>query len=142
MRRNVSAEALAMREDQQMRGFGAAQNPIAGWAYPVLFLWHMPLPGFPTQWSLRDITTSWANRIRYGSGESWGTSAAKFAREKKEDIYRFVTPWNEDNNVFCKKCGHSGPKNGYCPHCSGKREWLFGESGRWDQIRRRWKEAA
>ncbi|MFH1222242.1 MAG: hypothetical protein V1492_04105 [Candidatus Micrarchaeota archaeon] len=105
VRRTVSAEALALRNDQEMRGFGVSQNTIYGWFNPILFAWHMPLPAMPSSITPREFVTRYANKEKYGQSESWSHRVENIAKDVYDSAGRAATPWKGSMVVSCPKCG-------------------------------------
>ena len=104
-RRTVSAEALGIRMDQEARGFGVSQNPIYGFFNPLLFAWHLPIPGVPASMSMRDKVTNWAAKRKYGYGQSFGSRVSETAKDLADGAWRAATPWKGNSVVACPKCG-------------------------------------
>jgi hypothetical protein len=43
IKREVGAPALALKREEELRGYSPLANPIHAWWNPVLFLWHLPI---------------------------------------------------------------------------------------------------
>lgn len=114
VRRTVSAEALAMKYEQESQRFGIMQNPVYGWFNPVLFAWHLPLPFWPSSMTFRDAATRYAARRKYGHEEPWSARVAQAAEDLASGIYRAATPWKGSMVVYCPKCGRSGYRGSMC----------------------------
>jgi hypothetical protein len=57
-RRQVAIEAHSIRRHQEMYMFGAMKNPVLGYSNPLAFLWHIPIPLWPQQFTPRDIVSN------------------------------------------------------------------------------------
>jgi len=113
-RRTVSAEALGIRMDQEARGFGVSQNPIYGFFNPLLFAWHLPIPGVPTSMSMRDKVTNWAAKRKYGYGQSFSSKVSETAKDLADGAWRAATPWKGNSVVACPKCGRFSHRGTVC----------------------------
>jgi hypothetical protein len=117
MRRTVSAEALAIRRDQEMRGFGILQNSLFGWASPLGFLWHNPaVPGM----SPRDSISKMVARSKTGQGGSWLDGVRNLGTNLKTGTSRLVQPHKTAMVVYCPKCGMSNYRGSRCKNPSCK----------------------
>ncbi|MEW6748975.1 MAG: hypothetical protein AB1295_04680 [Candidatus Micrarchaeota archaeon] len=118
-RRTVSAEALAIKRDQEIRGFGIMQNSLFGWANPVAFLWHMPVPGFPQSLSPKEIVARRVARAKQGHGQSFGDAMRGMAESMGNGASRFFQPNKMSMVVYCPKCGMSNYRGSICknPSC-------------------------
>ncbi|MBU0531958.1 hypothetical protein KKB44_00525 [Candidatus Micrarchaeota archaeon] len=114
VRRTVSAEALAMRRDQELRGFGAMQNPLFGWANPIAFLWHMPVPLYPTSLTPRDIVSNYVRRAKHGGGGSYADGLTGVANDLAKGTSKLVQPHRIHMVVYCPKCSRSGYRGSRC----------------------------
>jgi hypothetical protein len=117
VRRTVSAEALAIRRDQEIRGFGVLQNSLFGWANPVAFLWHMPVPGMPSSLTPKDVVAKWVARSKHGHGGTFGDGVKRMAQDAAQGASRFVQPHKISMIVYCAKCGCSGYRGSACKAC-------------------------
>jgi|GEM_PF-1234816 len=118
VRRTVAAEALAMKYDQEIRGFGVLQNAVYGWFNPLLFAWHTPLPLWPTSWTIRDVATRFAARRHGYEQEPWSARVEQLAADLGAAAYRAATPWKGTSVVYCPKCGRPGYRGTVCRSCS------------------------
>ncbi|HSB46634.1 MAG TPA: hypothetical protein VLD37_01370 [Candidatus Bilamarchaeum sp.] len=118
VRRTVSAEALAIRRDQEIRGFGVLQNSLFGWANPVSFLWHMPVPGMPSSLTPKDIVANWVRRSKHGGGGgTFGDGVKRMAEDAAQGTSRFMQPHRISMIVYCPRCGTSGYRGSACKAC-------------------------
>jgi hypothetical protein len=113
-RRTVSAEALAIRRDQELRGFGAMQNPLMGWANPLAFVWHMPVPLYPTSATPRDIISSYVRRSKQGGGRSFGDSVSAMGQNISRGTKKMMQPHRMHMIVYCPRCSRSGFRGSRC----------------------------
>lgn len=119
-RRTVSAEALAIRRDQELRGFGVLQNSLFGWANPVAFLWHMPMPIFPQSLTPKDIVSKYVSRSKYGHGEGFGAGVRRVAEDLARGTSRIMQPHRISMIVYCPRCGMSNYRGSVCKNLSCK----------------------
>lgn len=118
VRRTVSAEALAIRRDQEIRGFGVLQNSLFGWANPIAFLWHMPVPFAPSSLTPKDVVANWVRRSKHGGGGgNFGDGMRRMAEDMGQGASRFMQPHNIAKIGYCGKCGMSGYKGTACRAC-------------------------
>ncbi len=113
-RRTVSAEALSLRRDQELRGFGAMQNPLYGWANPLAFLWHAPVPLFPQSLTPKDIIGNAVKKHKHGHGGSWEQSVANAGTGVARGTKRLLQPHLIARQVYCPKCGRGGLRGATC----------------------------
>lgn len=118
VRRTVSAEALALRRDQELRGFGIMQNPIMGWANPLAFAYHMPVPVWPTGATPRDIISGYVRRSKEGRGGSFSDSLRGVAQGISSGTKRLMQPHKLSMTVYCQKCSKAGFRGSRCA-CGG-----------------------
>jgi hypothetical protein len=111
-RRTVSAEALAIRRDQELRGFGAMANPLMGWANPIAFMWHMPVPLWPTSITPRDMASKFVARSKGVGGYGGGISG--MARSAVTGSKRVFQPHLTHMVVDCPKCSRRSPRGNRC----------------------------
>jgi hypothetical protein len=123
-RRTVSAEALALRRDQELRAFGMMANPIIGWANPISFLWHMPVPLFPQSLTPKEIAAKYVARSKHGYGESFGAGMKKMAEDMTQSAAKFFQPHKIVNIVYCPKCGMSNVRGSACKN-QGCRQAMY-----------------
>ena len=118
-RRTISAEALAARREGELRNFGIMSNPIYGWASPLTFLLHLPLPFMPPSWTPKDIMSKWAMRAKGGHGQPFTESMRSFAERSAAGINRFFRPDMRDRMISCPKCGIMNQRGVRCknPTC-------------------------
>ncbi|MFN7991070.1 MAG: hypothetical protein U0R44_02825, partial [Candidatus Micrarchaeia archaeon] len=118
VRRTVSAEALAIRRDQEMRGFGVLQNSLFGWANPIAFLWHMPVPFTPQSLTPKDIVAKWVGRSKHGYGGNFGDGVRRMAEDLSQGTSKLVQPHKISMIVYCPKCGMSNYRGSRCKNMS------------------------
>ena len=116
-RRTVSAESLAIRRDQELRGFGILQNSLFGWANPVAFLWHMPLPGVPQSATPKDMVAKYVARHKFGQGGTFGDSMRRVGESISQGATRLTQPQNTHRVVWCPRCSTSGYRGSTCKNC-------------------------
>jgi len=118
-RRTISAEALAAKREGELRNFGILSNPIYGWASPLTFLMHLPLPFMPPSWTPKDIMSKWAMRAKGGHAPSFTENMRSFAERSSAGITRFFQPGMRDRLVSCPKCGIMNTRGVRCknPTC-------------------------
>jgi len=113
-RRTASAEALHIRRGQELRGFGASQNSMFGWASPAMFLWHFPAPGTHA-FGLRNITSSLVQFVKSGGRRgSYMDRLGEMADHVGESLGRAARPWKTSNVVYCPNCGKAGYRGASC----------------------------
>ncbi|MBD3209934.1 hypothetical protein GF318_00980 [Candidatus Micrarchaeota archaeon] len=113
-RRTVSAEALALRRDQELRGFGAMQNPLMGWANPIAFMWHMPVPLYPTSLTPRDMVSNYVRRAKEGRRGGYGQGLKSTARSLGRGTSRLMQPHKLHMVVYCPRCSRAGVRGSRC----------------------------
>lgn len=119
-RRTVSAEALAMRRDQELRGFGVLANSLFGWANPLGFIWHAPVPLMPQSLTPKEIVTKYVARSKHGyGGGGFGDSMRSMAEGMGKGVSRLVQPHKMSMVVYCPRCGTSNYRGSACknPSC-------------------------
>jgi hypothetical protein len=114
VRRTVSAEALAIRRDQELRGFGVMQNPLYGWANPIAFMWHMPVPLYPTSATPRDIISKWVGRSKGYGGEGFSDSMRRVSESMGRGTKRFFQPHMVHRIVYCPRCYAANYRGSRC----------------------------
>lgn len=119
MNRNVAAEALGIRRQQELMHFGVWQNALYGWANPLAFAYHMPLPFYPPSLSPKEIATSVARRAKMKDpGRKWGAAVGDMFRSSADASLRFMQPWKGASVAYCPKCHKGGYKGSKCS-CGG-----------------------
>lgn len=116
-RRTVSAEVLAMTRERELRGFGITQNPLFGWASPVGFAWHMPVPFYPQSATLKDITAGMVRRAKHpeaGGGGGWEAAVNRVGQSISTGTKKFFSPGALQRQCHCGRCGRSGMRGGTC----------------------------
>jgi hypothetical protein len=116
-RRTVSAETLAIQRDRELRGFGILQNSLFGWANPVAFLWHMPLPIFPQSATPKDMIAKAVARHKYGHGATFGDSMRRVGESIYQGATRLTQPQNTHRVARCPRCSTSGYRGSVCKNC-------------------------
>ena len=119
-RRTVSAEALAIRRDQELRSFGVLQNSLFGWASPIGFAWHVPVPGFPQGLSPKDQVTKYMARSKTGHGGSFSDGIKRMAEGISQGTSRMLQPHKMAMVVYCPKCGTPNYRGSSCKNTSCK----------------------
>ena len=120
IRRTVSAEALAIRREQELMGFTMWRNSLFTFFNPPLAVWHMGFPLFPQKLSPKELVTSAANRLKRGyGGGSLTESAGRGVSATYDAFTAAMTPWNAARTRYCRRCGKSG-QPGICS-CGGLR---------------------
>jgi hypothetical protein len=120
MNRNVSAEALAIRRQQELISFGVWQNSLYGWANPLAFAYHMPLPLVPPSMSPKEIATSAMRRAKMKDPGRRGSAAVGDTfRDAGQATLRFMQPWKGASVAFCPVCHKPGYKGARCS-CGGR----------------------
>ncbi len=117
-RRTIRAEALAMKREEELRGYGLSQNPLYGWASPLTFAYHLPLPFIPPSFAPRSMIANAASSYKYG-GRSFMQSLAELKRKTGGALSRFAQPWRGANVAYCPICHTPGYHGGNCknPQC-------------------------
>jgi len=119
MNRTVSAEALAIRRQQELMHFGVWQNALYGWANPLSFAYHMPLPFYPPSLSPKELMTGAARRAKMKDpGRKWGAAVGDMFRSSADASLRFMQPWKGSAVAYCPKCHRGGYKGSKCS-CGG-----------------------
>jgi hypothetical protein len=114
-RRTVGAEALAMRREQELRGFGVMQNPLFGWANPLAFIWHTPVPLFPQSASPKDIVSKMVAKHKHGGGGgSWAASVGNVGESLARGTKNLMRPDLISRQVWCPRCSRSGMRGARC----------------------------
>ncbi len=114
-RRTVAGEALAMRREQELRGFGVMQNPLFGWANPLAFIWHTPVPLFPQSASPKDIVSNMVRKAKHGGGGgSWGASVSNVGESLARGTKKLMRPDQIGRQVWCPRCSRSGMRGARC----------------------------
>jgi len=121
LNRTVSAEALAIRRQQELAGFGISQNSLYTWFSPVTFPWHMGIPGFPSALSGKEIIYGAVNRFRPGyHGGNIGETVSNGMKKVGMGMQRAFSPSMAAMQKFCAKCGSSSFSPGVCKGCGAR----------------------
>ncbi|MFH0737692.1 MAG: hypothetical protein V1827_03325 [Candidatus Micrarchaeota archaeon] len=120
VRRTVSAEALAIRRDQELRGFGMMANPLWGWANPLMFAWHAPVPFMPSWLTPKEQVAKWKTRSIQGGGGSFGDSIQHLGERLGRGVSNAMQPHKISMVVYCPKCGMSNYRGSHCKNPSCK----------------------
>jgi hypothetical protein len=116
IRRTVSAEALAIKRQQELMGFGISQNPLYSWFNPVLFAYHMGIPGYPTALSPKELINSAVNTYRRGGAGNLAQSVKSSVRNMGDALNRAFHPGKASMTKYCR-CGKPGFSPGTCGSC-------------------------
>ncbi len=117
-RRTVAAEALAIKRQQELMGFGVLQNPLYTWFNPVLFAYHMGVPGYPNSMSPKELIGNFINKWRRGgSSGNLEQSAKSLMRNTADGMVRAFSPQMASLQKFCP-CGQPGISGCACRKCS------------------------
>lgn len=115
VKRQVAAEALALRREHELRGFGMLQNPIYGWFNPALFIWHNPI--LP-QLSPKELVAGAAQRIRQGGVRGqWAQMFRDYSERGWQSLKRGMMSWMTDRIVYCPICQTAGYRGQVCKRC-------------------------
>ncbi|MDD5340316.1 MAG: hypothetical protein PHV13_03630 [Candidatus ainarchaeum sp.] len=119
VRRTVSAEALAIRRDQELRSFGIMQNPLYGWASPIAALWHMPIPGTPSALTPKDWVANWVNKSKTGGGQTFSQRMQSMADGVGKFLTKVSQPGQLSRVVYCPRCQMPNIRGSNCknPAC-------------------------
>ena len=120
VRRTVSAEALSIRRTQELQSFGVLQNSLFGWANPVGFIWHMPVPGFPSGATPRDLASNYMQKAKTGQGRSFSDGLKRMAESVGQGASRIAQPHKMAMVVYCPKCGTPNYRGSTCKNSSCK----------------------
>jgi hypothetical protein len=116
-RRTVAAEALAARRIQELQGFGLLANSIHGWSNPLLFLYHLPVPGFgffsPREFFNTHLP-SW--RRKREEGVPFTESLKQIPRDAMRSIAVNAQFWRRHSIKYCE-CGMCGFAGSECKQC-------------------------
>jgi hypothetical protein len=116
--RTVSAEALAIRRQQEMMGYGISQNTLYTWFNPLLFAYHGGVPGMPNSLTLKQLSTTFVNRWRRGySGGNIKESVGNAMGNAGKTMSMAFKPWMAGMVKYCS-CGGSGYSPGVCKNCA------------------------
>ncbi len=113
-RRTVSAEALAMTREREMRGFGMMNNPLFTYMNPMFFMFHMGIPLYPQSLTPRDMLGNFVRKQKYGHGESWRDMVRGLGQSMVGGTQRFFRPDMLYRQVYCGKCGRGGIRGRRC----------------------------
>jgi hypothetical protein len=120
VRRTVSAEALAMRRNQELRSFGVMQNPLYGFASPIAALWHMPIPGAEAlHLAPKDWVSSAVNKAKTGGRSmSFSERIESMAVGIGRGLTKLTQPGQLSRVVYCPRCGMSNMRGSSCKNAS------------------------
>lgn len=115
-RRTVSGEALAMRREQELRGFNIiTQNPLGTFLSPLGFMWHMGLPFVPSSISPKDMVTKMVRKYRHGErGASWEQKMSHVGESVANGAKKWMRPDLISRQVWCPRCSRSGIRGARC----------------------------
>jgi hypothetical protein len=117
IRRTVSAEALAIKRQQELMGFGVFQNQLYTWFNPLLFAYHMGVPGYPTSMSPKELIGNFINKWkRGGSSGNLEQSLRSAMRSTADGMARAFSPQMASLQKFCS-CGKPGMRGCACMKC-------------------------
>jgi hypothetical protein len=120
IRRTMSAEALAIKREQESTGYEWSRNTTFTFFNPPLALWHMGFPFFPQKLTPKEMVASAANRLKRGyGGGSVVESAGRGLKSVGQVGHAAMTPWLAATTRYCRRCGKSG-QPGVCS-CGGLR---------------------
>jgi hypothetical protein len=120
IRRTVSAEALAIRRQQELMGFGITQNTLYSWSNPLLFAWHMGVPGFPQSLSPKELMSTAVNRWRRGySSGNLADGMKGYMKRAGGAMNRAFNPSMGSLHRWCH-CGVPGHAPGVCNNCGNR----------------------
>ncbi|NYZ73682.1 hypothetical protein H0O00_00910 [Candidatus Micrarchaeota archaeon] len=120
VRRTVSAEALSIRRTQELQSFGILQNALFGWANPVGFVWHMPIPGYPSGATPRDLASNYMQKAKTGHGRSFMDGIRSMAEGIGQGASRMAQPHKLAMVVYCPRCGTPNYRGSTCKNASCK----------------------
>ncbi len=119
MNRTVAAEALGIRRQQELMHFGVWQNSLYGWANPLTFAYHLPLPFIPPSMSPKEIATGAMRRAKEKDpGRKWTAAVGDMFRSSGNATLRFMQPWKGSMVAFCPRCHKPSYKGSKCS-CGG-----------------------
>jgi hypothetical protein len=114
VRRTVAVEALAMRREQELASYGMLNNPLYTWFNPLLFAYHMGVPGYPTTLSPKEIIYGFVNRWRNGgSSGNLEQSVNSLVQRGGAALNRALSPQMASRQRYCR-CGRSGTMGTMC----------------------------
>ncbi len=120
MNRTVSAEALGIRRSQELMAYGMWQNSLYGWANPLTFIYHLPLPFIPPSLSPKDIATNAVRKAKMKEpGRSWAAGVGDMFRDAGQASLRYMQPWKGAMVAFCPVCHKPNYKGSRC-NCGGR----------------------
>ncbi len=112
VRRTISAEALAVKREDEQRALGVTQNMVYGWLNPILFVWHLPIPLWPQTWTIRDAVSARMAR-KLGYHDSWYNRVLGATAEViSQAVYSLSTPLKQQ--VWCHFCNSPGKRGSRC----------------------------
>lgn len=113
-RRTVSAEALAMRRNQELYSFGIMQNQMFSMLNPLMPLWH----GFPMGGpSPKDIVSGYLARSKTGGSVSFTQKLQATMENIGRSVTRAVQPHMLAHTTYCPRCGTSNYRGSTCRKC-------------------------
>ena len=110
----MSAEALAMTREREMRGFGMMNNPLFTYMNPMFFMFHMGIPLYPQSLTPRDMLGNFVRKQKYGHGESWRDMARGLGQSMVGGTQRFFRPDLLYRQVYCGRCSRGGLRGRGC----------------------------
>ncbi len=113
VRRNVSAEALAIRRNQELYNFGILQNSLWGWANPIAFLWHVPFPLYPPSWTPKDAITKFVGWAKHDQPLFSGSG---FLRSFGHNVVA-MQPSKLSMTTYCPRCSTPNFRGSRCRNC-------------------------
>jgi hypothetical protein len=141
IKREVSAIALGMKREEELRGYSPLANPIHAWWNPILFVWHLPVSPI----SPRDLymhykegtrRMAWENMTTYekveqvlggGGGGILPTAWAQLKpyytdEEGRTKMYTGGLRGGPRRDIVtCATCGAPMQRWGTCPRCAKRR---------------------
>ncbi|MBI5051357.1 hypothetical protein HZC08_01220, partial [Candidatus Micrarchaeota archaeon] len=120
VKREVAAPALALKREEELRGFGPLVNSLWAWVSPALFIWHLPIsPVSPSSiyqhykegrrgatWNDLSFIAK-TNQIITGGGPSMFSKFKSYIDPRTYDQkgnVKYVNPLMKDM-VACPSCG-------------------------------------
>ncbi len=116
IRRPVAVEVLAMRREQELASFGMLNNPLYTFFNPLLFAYHMGVPGYPSTLSPKEMIYNFVNRWRNPDPSRKGgleQSVNSLVQRGGAALNRAVSPQMASRQRYCR-CGRSGQMGTMC----------------------------